>query len=57
MCCPRPRRRVKGRSANIEIAGKLFPDSPSSWTVAVTNRGDSGRATRRSSFYARCIKK
>jgi hypothetical protein len=49
-------RTVKGRSANIEMQ-ESFPDSPSSWTVAVTNRGDkkAGDATVR--LYAVCIKK
>src|SRR5207237_203937 len=32
-------RTVKGRSANVEMQ-ESFPDSPGSWTVAVTNRGD-----------------
>jgi hypothetical protein len=49
-------RTVKGRSANIEMQ-ESFPDSPASWTVAVTNRGDkkAGAATVR--LYAACIKK
>ncbi|MEI8153650.1 MAG: hypothetical protein WCG92_18955 [Hyphomicrobiales bacterium] len=49
-------RTVKGRSSNIEMQ-ESFPDSPASWTVSVTNRGDkkSGDATVR--FYAVCIKK
>ncbi len=49
-------RTVKGRSANIEMQ-ESFPDSPASWTVAVTNRGDkrAGDATVR--LYAVCIKK
>ena len=40
-------RTVKGRSANVEMQ-ESFPDSPASWTVAVTNRGDkkSGDASR-----------
>jgi hypothetical protein len=47
---------IKGRSANIETQ-ESFPDSPSSWTIGVTNRGDkrSGDATVR--LYAMCIKK
>jgi hypothetical protein len=47
---------VKGRSANIEMQ-ESFPDSPASWTIAVTNRGDkkAGNATVR--LYAMCIKK
>jgi hypothetical protein len=49
-------RTVKGRSANIEMQ-ESFPDSPSSWTIGVTNRGDkkAGAATVR--LYAVCIKK
>lgn len=49
-------RTLKGRSANIEMQ-ESFPDSPSSWTIAVTNRGDkkAGDATVR--LYAVCIKK
>lgn len=49
-------RTVKGRSANVEIQ-ESFPDSPSSWTVSVINRGDrrSGDATVK--LYAVCIKK
>ena len=49
-------RTVKGRSANIEMQ-ESFPDSPASWTIAVTNRGDkkAGDATVR--LYAVCIKK
>jgi len=49
-------RTVKGRSANVEML-ESFPDSPASWTVAVTNRGDkrAGDATVR--LYAVCIKK
>ena len=47
---------IKGRSANIETQ-ESFPDSPASWTIAVTNRGDkkAGPATVR--LYATCIKK
>jgi hypothetical protein len=49
-------RTIKGRSANIEMQ-ESFPDTPASWTVAVTNRGDkkAGEATVR--LYAVCIKK
>jgi len=49
-------RTLKGRSANVEMQ-ESFPDSPGSWTVAVTNRGDkrAGDATVR--LYAVCIKK
>lgn len=49
-------RTVKGRAANIEMQ-ESFPDSPKSWTVAVTNRGDkrAGDATVR--LYAVCLKK
>ena len=49
-------RTVRGRSANVEI-GESFPDTPSSWTTAVTNRGDkkAGDATVR--LYAVCVRK
>lgn len=49
-------RTVRGRSALVETQ-ESFPDTPSSWTVAVTNRGDkkSGDATVK--LYAVCIKK
>lgn len=49
-------RTVRGRSANVETQ-ESFPDTPSSWTVAVTNRGDkkSGDATVK--LYAVCLKK
>ena len=49
-------RTIKGRSAMIEMS-ESFPDTPSSWTLAVANRGDkkTGDATVR--FYAVCIKK
>jgi hypothetical protein len=49
-------RAIRGRSASIEVR-ESFPDSPSSWTTAVTNRGDrrAGNVTVR--FYAVCIKK
>lgn len=49
-------RTVKGPRATIEVQ-ESFPDSPSSWTLNVTNRGDkrSGDATVR--LTAVCIKK
>ncbi len=49
-------RTVRGRSALVEMQ-ESFPDTPSSWTVAVTNRGDkkSGDATVK--LYAVCIRK
>ena len=49
-------RTVKGRSANIEIQ-ESFPDTPGSWTVAVTNRGDNRAGDATVKFYAVCIKK
>jgi hypothetical protein len=49
-------RTFRGRSASVEI-DESFPDSPSSWTTTVTNRGDkkSGDVTAR--LYAVCLKK
>jgi len=49
-------RTIRGRSAMVETQ-ESFPDTPSSWTIAVTNRGDkkSGDATVK--LYAVCIKK
>jgi hypothetical protein len=49
-------RTVKGRSANIEMQ-ESFPDSPTSWTVAVTNRGDKKAGDATVKLYAVCIKK
>ena len=55
----RARRRcahIKGRSANIEMQ-ESFPDTPESWTVAVTNRGDKKAGDATVKLYAVCIKK
>ena len=49
-------RTVKGRSANVEMQ-ESFPDSPGSWTVAVTNRGDKRAGDATVKLYAVCIKK
>ena len=49
-------RTVKGRSANVEMQ-ESFPDSPGSWTVAVTNRGDQKAGDATVKLYAVCIKK
>jgi hypothetical protein len=49
-------RTVKGRAANIEMQ-ESFPDSPGSWTVAVTNRGDKKAGDATVKLYAVCIKK
>lgn len=49
-------RTVKGRSANVEIQ-ESFPDTPGSWTVAVTNRGDQKAGDAAVKLYAVCIKK
>jgi hypothetical protein len=48
-------RTIRGRGASVEMQ-ESFADSPKSWTVAVTNRGDkrAGDATVR--LYAVCIK-
>jgi hypothetical protein len=49
-------RTVKGRSANVEMQ-ESFPDSPASWTVGVTNRGDKRAGDAMVRLYAVCIKK
>jgi hypothetical protein len=49
-------RTVKGRAANIEIQ-ESFPDTPGSWTIAVTNRGDKRAGDATVKLYAVCIKK
>jgi hypothetical protein len=49
-------RSVRGRSASLEMQ-ESFPDSPSSWTVAVTNRGDKREGDVTARLYAVCIKK
>ncbi len=49
-------RTVKGRSANVEMQ-ESFPDTPGSWTVAVTNRGDQKAGDATVKLYAVCIKK
>jgi hypothetical protein len=49
-------RTVKGRGANIEIQ-ESFPDSPTSWTAAATNRGDKKAGDATVKIYAVCIKK
>jgi hypothetical protein len=49
-------RTVKGRPANVEMQ-ESFPDSPASWTVSVTNRGDKRAGDATVKFYAVCIKK
>ena len=55
-CWPAASRTVKGRSANVEMQ-ESFPDSPGSWTVAVTNRGDKKAGDATVKLYAVCIKK
>ena len=49
-------RTVKGRSANVEMQ-ESFPDTPGSWTVGVTNRGDKKAGDATVKLYAVCIKK
>ena len=49
-------RTVKGRAANVEMQ-ESFPDTPGSWTVAVTNRGDKKAGDATVKLYAVCIKK
>jgi hypothetical protein len=49
-------RTIRGRIASVEME-ESFPDSPTSWTIGATNRGDrrAGDATVR--IYVTCIKK
>jgi hypothetical protein len=49
-------RTTRGRSANVEI-GESFPDTPSSWTTSVTNRGDKKAGDVTVRMYAVCIRK
>ena len=49
-------RMLRGRSASVEI-GESFPDTPSSWTTAVTIRGDEKAGDVTVKLYAVCIKK
>jgi hypothetical protein len=49
-------RAIRGRSASLEME-ESFPDSPASWTVAVTNRGDKKAGNVTVKMYAVCMKK
>jgi hypothetical protein len=49
-------RTIRGRSAMVETQ-ESFPDTPSSWTVAVTNRADKKGGDATVKLYAVCIKK
>ena len=49
-------RTIKGRSANVEMQ-ESFPDTPKSWTIGVTNRGDKKAGDVTVKLYAVCIKK
>jgi hypothetical protein len=49
-------RTARGRSVLVEM-GESFPDTPSSWTTAVTNRGDKKAGDVTVKLYAVCIKK
>jgi hypothetical protein len=49
-------RSIRGQRASLEMQ-ESFPDSPSSWTVAVTNRGDKREGDVTARLYAVCIKK
>jgi len=49
-------RSIRGRSASLELQ-ESFPDSPSSWTIAVNNRGDKKAGDVTVRLYAVCIKK
>jgi hypothetical protein len=49
-------RSIRGRSASLEL-GESFPDSPSSWTVAVNNRGSKRDGDVTVRIYAVCLKK
>jgi hypothetical protein len=46
-------RLMRGKNAALELQ-ESFPDAPSSWTVALSNRGKSGNASVR--LYAVCLK-
>jgi hypothetical protein len=49
-------RSIRGRSASLEL-GESFPDSPSSWTIAVNNRGSKRDGDVTVRLYAVCLKK
>jgi hypothetical protein len=49
-------RSIRGRSASLEL-GESFPDSPSSWTVTVNNRGSKRDGDVTVRVYAVCLKK
>ena len=49
-------RSIRGQRAFLEMQ-ESFPDSPSSWTVAVTNRGEKRDGDVTARVYAVCIKK
>jgi hypothetical protein len=49
-------RSIRGRSASLEM-GESFPDSASSWTLAVINRGDKKAGDVAVKLYAVCLKK
>jgi len=49
-------RSIRGRSASLELQ-ESFPDSPSSWMVAVNNRGDKKAGDVTVRLYAVCLKK
>lgn len=49
-------RSVRGQRASLEMQ-ESFPDTPSSWTVAVTNRGEKRDGDVTARIYAVCIKK
>jgi len=49
-------RAIRGQRASLEIQ-ESFPNSPSSWTVVVTNRGEKRDGDVTARLYAVCIKK
>lgn len=49
-------RSVRGQRAFLEMQ-ESFPDSPSSWTVAVTNRGEKRDGDVTARIYAVCVKR
>jgi hypothetical protein len=49
-------RSIRGQRASLEMQ-ESFPDSPSSWTVAVINRGEKRDGDVTARLYAVCIKK
>ena len=49
-------RTFRGRSANVEMQ-ESFPDTPSSWTISVVNRGDKKAGEAIVKAFAVCLGK